>query len=90
MAANTLPGGTFTMARGPHGHPRGLRRDAADRTPGVFGPPPADRDGAIAVLREAVSLGPHPHRHLRRLRPARHQRDHQGSPRTPTRTICTS
>jgi aryl-alcohol dehydrogenase-like predicted oxidoreductase len=55
MAAQTLPGGTFAMA--------------ADITvtrmgygamqlagPGVFGPP-ADRDGAVAVLREAVELG---------------------------------
>ena len=55
MAANTLPGGTFTMA--------------ADLTvtrvgygamqlagPGAFGPP-ADRDEAIAVLREVVELG---------------------------------
>ncbi|HMD57552.1 MAG TPA: aldo/keto reductase family oxidoreductase [Solirubrobacteraceae bacterium] len=55
MAADTLPGGTFTMAEdltvtrvgygamqlaGPH----------------VFGPP-ADRDAAVAVLREAVELG---------------------------------
>lgn len=55
MAANTLPGGTFTLAddltvtrmgygamqlAGPH----------------VFGPP-ADRDAALAVLREAVALG---------------------------------
>jgi len=55
VAANTLPGGTFTLAddltvtrmgygamqlAGPH----------------VFGPP-ADRDAAMAVLREAVSLG---------------------------------
>jgi pyridoxine 4-dehydrogenase len=55
MAANTLPGGTFTLAdeltvtrtgygamqlAGPH----------------VFGPP-ADRDAAVAVLREAVRLG---------------------------------
>jgi pyridoxine 4-dehydrogenase len=55
MTAQTLPGGTFTMA--------------ADLTvtrmgygamqlagPGVFGPP-KDRDAAIAVLREAVELG---------------------------------
>jgi pyridoxine 4-dehydrogenase len=55
MAATTLPGGTFSLA--------------ADLTvtrmgygamqlagPGVFGPP-KDRDGAIAVLREAVELG---------------------------------
>ena len=55
MAAQTLPGATFTMAddltvtrmgygamqlAGPH----------------VFGPP-ADRDAAVAVLREAVALG---------------------------------
>jgi aryl-alcohol dehydrogenase-like predicted oxidoreductase len=55
MAANTLPGGTFTMAEdltvtrigygamqlaGPH----------------VFGPP-KDRDAAVAVLREAVAMG---------------------------------
>jgi pyridoxine 4-dehydrogenase len=55
MAAKTLPGGTFTMA--------------ADLTvtrmgygamqlagPGVFGPP-ADRNAAVAVLREVVELG---------------------------------
>jgi aryl-alcohol dehydrogenase-like predicted oxidoreductase len=55
MAANTLPGGTFTMS--------------ADLTvtrmgygamqlagPGVFGPP-ADRNAAVAVLREVVALG---------------------------------
>jgi pyridoxine 4-dehydrogenase len=55
MAAETLPGGTFTMA--------------ADLTvtrigygamqlagPGVFGPP-RDRDAAVAVLREALKLG---------------------------------
>ncbi|HEX2703067.1 MAG TPA: aldo/keto reductase family oxidoreductase [Solirubrobacteraceae bacterium] len=55
MTATTLPGGTFTMA--------------ADLTvtrtgygamqlagPHVFGPP-ADRDAAVAVLREAIELG---------------------------------
>jgi pyridoxine 4-dehydrogenase len=55
MTTSTLPGGTFTLA--------------ADLTvtrtgygamqlagPHVFGPP-ADRDGAVAVLREAVDLG---------------------------------
>ena len=55
MAANTLPGGTFTMAEDLTvtrvGY--GAMQLAG---PGVFGPP-ADRDGAIAVLREAVSLG---------------------------------
>ena len=55
MAANTLPGGTFTMAGDltPTRVGYGAMQLAG---PGVFGPP-ADRDGAIAVLREAVSLG---------------------------------
>ena len=55
MAANTLPGGTFTMAEDltPTRVGYGAMQLAG---PGVFGPP-ADRDGAIAVLREAVSLG---------------------------------
>ena len=55
MAANTLPGGTFTMAEDLAvtrvGY--GAMQLAG---PGVFGPP-ADRDGAVAVLREAVGLG---------------------------------
>src|SRR5271163_290596 len=55
MAAKTLPGGTFTMARDLTvtrvGY--GAMQLAG---PGVFGPP-KDRDGAIAVLREAVRLG---------------------------------
>ena len=55
MAANTLPGGTFTMAEDLTvtrvGY--GAMQLAG---PGVFGPP-ADRDEAIAVLREAVELG---------------------------------
>ena len=55
MAANTLAGGTFTMAEDLAvtrvGY--GAMQLAG---PGVFGPP-ADRDRAIAVLREAVSLG---------------------------------
>ena len=55
MAANTLPGGTFTMA-----HDLAVTRVGYGAMqlagPGVFGPP-ADRDGAIAVLREAVELG---------------------------------
>jgi pyridoxine 4-dehydrogenase len=55
MATNTLPGGTFTMARDLTvtrvGH--GAMQLAG---PGVFGPP-ADRDAAIAVLREAVKVG---------------------------------
>ena len=55
MAANTLAGGTFTMAGDltPTRVGYGAMQLAG---PGVFGPP-ADRDGAIAVLREAVSLG---------------------------------
>ncbi len=47
--------------------------------PHVFGPP-ADRDAAVAVLREAVDARHHPHRHQRLLRPARHQRDHPRGP----------
>jgi aryl-alcohol dehydrogenase-like predicted oxidoreductase len=55
MAANTNPGGTFvmggdlTVARMGYG-----AMQLAGR--GVFGPP-ADRDAAVAVLREAVELG---------------------------------
>jgi pyridoxine 4-dehydrogenase len=55
MAAQTLPGGTFTMAEDLTvtrvGY--GAMQLAG---PGVFGPP-QDRDAAIAVLREAVELG---------------------------------
>jgi pyridoxine 4-dehydrogenase len=55
MTANTLPGGTFTMAEDLTvtrvGY--GAMQLAG---PGVFGPP-KDRDAAIAVLREAVELG---------------------------------
>ena len=55
MAAQTLPGGTFTMAEDLTvtrvGY--GAMQLAG---PGVFGPP-KDRDAAIAVLREAVELG---------------------------------
>jgi aryl-alcohol dehydrogenase-like predicted oxidoreductase len=55
MAAQTLPGGTFTIAEGLTvtrvGY--GAMQLAG---PGVFGPP-KDRDAAIAVLREAVELG---------------------------------
>ncbi|HEY9421823.1 MAG TPA: aldo/keto reductase family oxidoreductase [Thermoanaerobaculia bacterium] len=55
MAATTLPGGTLDMAEDLTvtrvGY--GAMQLAGPR---VFGPP-ADRDGAIAVLREAVSLG---------------------------------
>jgi pyridoxine 4-dehydrogenase len=55
MTAQALPGGSFTMADdltvGRLGY--GAMQLAG---PGVFGPP-ADRDEAIAVLREAVELG---------------------------------
>lgn len=55
MAAQTLPGGTFTMAENLTvtrvGY--GAMQLAG---PGVFGPP-KDRDAAIAVLREAIELG---------------------------------
>jgi pyridoxine 4-dehydrogenase len=55
MAANTLPGGTFTMAEDLTvtriGY--GAMQLAG---PGVFGPP-KDRDAAVSVLREALELG---------------------------------
>jgi aryl-alcohol dehydrogenase-like predicted oxidoreductase len=55
MAAQTLPGGTFTMAENLTvtrvGY--GAMQLAG---PGVFGPP-KDRDAAVAVLREAIELG---------------------------------
>jgi pyridoxine 4-dehydrogenase len=55
MAANELPGGTFAMA----GDLTVTRMGYGAMQlagPGVFGPP-ADRDAAVAVLREAVALG---------------------------------
>jgi aryl-alcohol dehydrogenase-like predicted oxidoreductase len=55
MAAKTLPGGTFTMA----GDLTVTRMGYGAMQlagPHVFGPP-ADRDAAVAVLREAVRLG---------------------------------
>src|SRR5216684_4693953 len=55
MASTTLPGGTFTM-----GGDLTVTRVGYGAMqlagPHVFGPP-ADRDGAVAVLREAVALG---------------------------------
>jgi len=55
MAAQTLPGGTFSMAEDLTvtrvGY--GAMQLAG---PNVFGPP-ADRDAAVAVLREAIELG---------------------------------
>ena len=55
MAAKTLPGGTFTMAEDLTVTRMGY---GAMQLAGlhVFGPP-ADRDAAVAVLREAVELG---------------------------------
>ena len=55
MTTNTLPGGTFDMAEDLT-VPRFGYGAMQLAGPGVLGPP-ADRDGAIAVLREAVSLG---------------------------------
>jgi pyridoxine 4-dehydrogenase len=55
MAANTLPGGTFTM----HADLTVTRVGYGAMQlagPGVFGPP-ADRAEALAVLREAIALG---------------------------------
>jgi aryl-alcohol dehydrogenase-like predicted oxidoreductase len=55
MAATTLPGGTFTMA----GDLTVTRMGYGAMQlagPHVFGPP-ADRDAALAVLREAMELG---------------------------------
>jgi pyridoxine 4-dehydrogenase len=55
MASTTLPGGTFTLA-----DDLTLTRVGYGAMqlagPGVFGPP-ADRDGALAVLRTVVELG---------------------------------
>jgi pyridoxine 4-dehydrogenase len=55
MAAQTLPGGTFTMAEGLTVTRMGYGAMQL-AGPGVFGPP-KNRDAAIAVLREAVELG---------------------------------
>jgi pyridoxine 4-dehydrogenase len=55
MAANTLPGGAFTMAEDLTVTRMGYGAMQL-AGPGVFGPP-KDRDGAIAVLREVVELG---------------------------------
>jgi pyridoxine 4-dehydrogenase len=55
MATKTLPGGTFTMARNLAVTRMGYGAMQL-AGPHVFGPP-ADRDAAVAVLREAVELG---------------------------------
>jgi aryl-alcohol dehydrogenase-like predicted oxidoreductase len=55
MEAKTAPGGTFTMAPGLTVSRLGYGAMQL-AGPRVFGPP-ADRDAAIAVLREAVALG---------------------------------
>ena len=55
MAAKTLPGGTFTMAKDLTVTRMGYGAMQL-AGPYVFGPP-ADRDGAVAVLRTAVELG---------------------------------
>lgn len=55
MAAQTLPGGTFTMAEDLTVTRMGYGAMQL-AGPGVFGPP-KDRDAAIAVLREAIEVG---------------------------------
>jgi pyridoxine 4-dehydrogenase len=55
MAATTLPGGTFAMAEDLTVTRLGYGSMQL-AGPRVFGPP-ADRDGALAVLREAIELG---------------------------------
>ena len=55
MATEILPGGTFTMAEDVMVTRMGYGAMQL-AGPQVFGPP-ADRDGALAVLREAVDLG---------------------------------
>src|SRR5260221_1867761 len=55
MAAKTLPGGTFTLADDLTVTRMGYGAMQL-AGPHVFGPP-ADRDAAVAVLREAVQLG---------------------------------
>jgi pyridoxine 4-dehydrogenase len=55
MAAKTLPGGTFAMAGDVTVNRMGYGAMQL-AGPHVFGPP-ADRDAAVAVLREAVELG---------------------------------
>src|SRR6516225_184704 len=54
MPATTLPGGTFTMAEDLTVTRMGYGAMQL-AGPNVFGPP-ADRDGAVAVLREATAL----------------------------------
>jgi pyridoxine 4-dehydrogenase len=55
MAAKALPGGTFTMAEGLTVTRMGYGAMQL-AGPHVFGPP-ADREAAVAVLRDAVELG---------------------------------
>jgi pyridoxine 4-dehydrogenase len=55
MATRTLPGGTFTMAEDVTVTRMGYGAMQL-AGPHVFGPP-ADRNGALAVLREAIELG---------------------------------
>jgi pyridoxine 4-dehydrogenase len=55
MSTETLPGGTFTLAAGATVTRMGYGAMQL-AGPGVFGPP-ADREAAVAVLREVVALG---------------------------------
>ena len=55
MSNETLPGGTFTLAAGLTVTRMGYGAMQL-AGPGVFGPP-ADREAAVAVLREVIALG---------------------------------
>ena len=55
MSTETLPGGTFTLAAGATVTRMGYGAMQL-AGPGVFGPP-ADREAAVAVLREVIALG---------------------------------
>jgi pyridoxine 4-dehydrogenase len=55
MSTETLPGGTFTLTAGSQVTRMGYGAMQL-AGPGVFGPP-ADREAAVAVLREVVALG---------------------------------
>src|SRR5258708_19598814 len=72
MSAQALPGGTFTMADGLTVTRLGYGAMQL-AGPHVFGPP-ADRDEAIAVLREVVEAGiTHTHTHPHYRPPPPHQ-----------------
>ena len=76
MTTTTLPGGTFAMAEGLTVSRMGYGA-MQFAGPHVFGPP-ADRDAAVAVLREVVELGSPTSTPATTTAP-RHQPDHQRS-----------